>query len=267
MKEYVIRNAQKESRIQLISCKAGLKKIRQYRGKKNKKNTSDSNDDDEPTLPTLNPTTYHDCERMIQELITKGPLQEFSSPSKERYTSTLSVTKTHLAKATLISVEHQAIQTKLYEESKRKATSRRRIHKGGEVEVDVTREKKRKRDAFEKSEAIRKAQKHIEVDKNKSKNVLHVRGVRARKEEKARKLTIQQLRANGEIVPFNMALLIRDPEKDPTQADLDSLLLNPSEDDSCMNLDGLDPDSSDDGQSILSIDSITWNVDFISFGY
>jgi hypothetical protein len=90
-----------------ISCKAGLKKIYQYKGKKNKE-TSYSNGD-EPTLPTLNLTTYHDYERMVQELITKGPLQEFSSPSKKKYTSTLSITKVHLAKATLVSIEYQAM--------------------------------------------------------------------------------------------------------------------------------------------------------------
>jgi hypothetical protein len=58
------------------------------------------------------------------------------------------------------------------------------------VEVNLTREKKRKRDVFKKLEAIYKAWKRIKTDKNKSKNALHVRGVTARKAKKARKLTV-----------------------------------------------------------------------------
>jgi hypothetical protein len=58
------------------------------------------------------------------------------------------------------------------------------------VEVDLIRKKKRKRDVFKKSEAIRKARKRIKTDKNKSKNALHVRGVTAYKAKKARKLTV-----------------------------------------------------------------------------
>src|SRR5205807_853880 len=94
--------------------------------------------------------------------------------------------------------------------------------------LPISPEKKRKRDTFEKSEGLRKARKRIEADENKSKAALRARGVAAHKAEKARKLVVQELRANGRIVPFNVALPIRDLEKEPTQGELDSLLLNSS---------------------------------------
>jgi len=46
---------------------------------------------------------------------------------------------------------------------KRKTTSRRRIHRGGEDKVSVAREKKRKRDVEEKEIAIRRAEKRIKL--------------------------------------------------------------------------------------------------------
>ena len=58
---------------------------------------------------------------------------------------------------------------------KRKTTSRRSIHRGGEVKVSVAREKKRKRDVEEKEIAIRKAEKRIKTAVNKAKKALTAR--------------------------------------------------------------------------------------------
>jgi hypothetical protein len=225
MKKYTIKSAFRESGMWPVSLKAGLKKIRQY----SKKKTSQQDDDnDKPTLPPITPNTYFECGAAIQEWIERGPPEEYSSPSKERFTKSLSATKSHLAKADLVSHEHYNLQTKLYEESKRKTTSRRSIHKGGRVKVNLMREKKRKRDDFENSEAIRKARKRITAYENKAKKELTARGVVARKEEKARKAAVAELAARGEIIPFHLAIPIREPDKNPTQEEREALIAHPS---------------------------------------
>src|SRR6266487_2101638 len=90
------------------SLKRAIKKIRQYT--KNKKTVEE--EDDEPTLPSMTPNSFYECEARVQELIERGPLDQFSSPSKRRYTDDLRSTKSHLAKAHLISHEHCNLQTK-----------------------------------------------------------------------------------------------------------------------------------------------------------
>jgi hypothetical protein len=128
----------------------------------------------------------------------------------------MKATKVQLHKAHLTSHDHQSLQTKLYEELKRKTTSRRSIHKGGRVKVSVAREKKRVRDEKEKEDAIHRAEKKIKVLVNKAKKALNTRGVIARKQEQACKATIQDLEAKGKAVPNALRIPIRDPEKDPT---------------------------------------------------
>ncbi len=56
--------------------------------------------------------------------------------------------------------------------------------------MSVTREKKRKRQEFEKTEAIRLARKRITTYENKAKNTLKAKGITAHKEERARKATV-----------------------------------------------------------------------------
>ena len=61
------------------------------------------------------------------------------------------------------------------------------------MKVSVTKEKKRKRQEFEKTKAIRLARKRITTYKNKAKNALKTKGITARREERARKATVQEL--------------------------------------------------------------------------
>jgi hypothetical protein len=70
-------------------------------------------------------------------------------------------TKTHLARANLTYIEYRTIQQTFHDQAQNKARSRRSIHKGGPVKVSKARIKKRKRDKFKKSKAIRKAKKRI----------------------------------------------------------------------------------------------------------
>ena len=54
------------------------------------------------------------------------------------------------------------------------------------------------------------------------------RGVAAWKEEKARKLAVQELEAKGEPVPDALRVPIRDPEKNPIAEEREALLPHPS---------------------------------------
>ena len=89
-------------------------------------------------------------------------------------------------------------------------------------------EKKRKRDELEKSEAIRLTRKRIQTYQNKAWRALKARGAAARREEKARKATVDRLLKNGELVPLHLLTPIREPDKDPTDEERDNLLLHPS---------------------------------------
>jgi hypothetical protein len=104
----------------------------------------------------------------------------------------------------------------------------RSIHRGGEIKVSVAWEKKRVRDENEKIEAIRKARKRITMLVNKAKKALKDKGIAARKAEKARKLALEELQSRGEFPPTEMLIPIRDPEKNPTEAEKESLLPHPS---------------------------------------
>jgi hypothetical protein len=73
-----------------------------------------------------------------------------------------------------------------------------------------------------------KAQRAIRVASNKAKNELHRKGVDARKAERERKKKIQALQSAREPVPEDLLIPIRDPEKDPTPEELESLKLHPA---------------------------------------
>jgi hypothetical protein len=73
--------------------------VRKYN--KSKKTTRD----EEPTLPPLGPQTFYEVESAIQEFIERDPC-DMSSPSKRRYTTTLTTAKSLLSKANLISYKH-----------------------------------------------------------------------------------------------------------------------------------------------------------------
>ncbi len=96
------------------------------------------------------------------------------------------------------------------------------------MKVSAMKEKKRKRDELEKSEAIRLARKRIQTYQNKAWRALKARGAAARREEKARKATVDGLLKNGELVPLHLLTPIREPDKDPTDEERDNLLPHPS---------------------------------------
>jgi hypothetical protein len=233
MKQYTIINAFQESGIWPVSYAAGIKKMRSYSKKRkvpNNDNDSDDDDDDDAKLPSLpsGPNSIYQTEMKITEILDKEPPTNWSSPSKSKFKETLTEARVELNKSHLISYEHRAQQTRLYEEQKRRSTSRRKSNKGGECYVDAAREKIAAREQNEKNEAIRKAEKAITTQVNKAKKELYTRGVAARKAEKARKVSVWELTTKGELIPEELTIPIRDPEKDPTKEEKEALKPHPS---------------------------------------
>jgi hypothetical protein len=66
------------------------------------------------------------------------------------------------------------------------------------------------------------------VDRNKRKAALYARGVLARRQEREGRDKIKALEATGQTVPLELTVPIRDPEKNPTPEDLESLEPHPS---------------------------------------
>ena len=80
-----------------------------------------------------------------------------------------------LQKAHLTTIEHSTLQQKIKEDSKRKKTSRRSIHKGGSApSVDELREKIRIRQETEKTLDLSRAQRAMTTALNKAKEALRV---------------------------------------------------------------------------------------------
>jgi len=118
------------------------------------------------------------------------------------------------------------MQVQLTEQQKARTGSRRSINAGGPLEVEKAREKKEAKAQKEKNEAIQKAEKAVNDAINKAKKALHRRGIDARKAERDRKRAITEF--NEEFIPMELLTPIRNPTKDPTLEDCESLKPHPS---------------------------------------
>ena len=130
--------------------------------------------------------------------------------------------------AHLIDVDHQAIQTQVLEDQKRRATSRKSFHKRKAISIAYARKKRDNRDKKNHDDAIWKAQTVINCYVNKAKKKLKTRGIQARKDEKNRKKRLQQFLIRGKELPIGIEIPILDPEKEPSTANLEALLPHPS---------------------------------------
>jgi hypothetical protein len=231
--------------------------------------------------------------------------QEFSSPSRKRYKSTITVSKIHLGRASLQQQDHRITQNRLYEQQHARATNRKSLNYGGPLDIETARETKQVKEQNKIAEAIRKARKAIDDAIKKAKKDLNRRGIDARQAKREQKKTIADLEAKGEHIPIELYKVIRDPEKDPTPDDLESLKphpslvqalndLQPPQDDTPIDPQLLDEDleiqltrieetinaikdddasnegediPSDDEESDTSVDSIARNADFISLRF
>ena len=137
-------------------------------------------------------------------------------------------TKTVLARADIQSLEHTLLQDRVNQQAKQRLRSRKRISSGGVLLASVARHKIEEKERKEREDRAKRAAKAIQVDRNKKKAALYVRGVLARRQERERRDKIKALEATGQPVPLEVTLLIRDPEKDPNPKDLESLEPYPS---------------------------------------
>ena len=107
---------------------------------------------------------------------------------------------------------------------KRKLDARKSLQKGGSIILaSDALDRGKKIRWYEVDEKLRKARKAITTEENKAKRKLHEEGVQSRKDEKARRLFIQQAQNSGTFIPLSMWDLIRDPEKIPTDAETAAL--------------------------------------------
>ena len=308
-KEYTIKNAFRNSGMWPVSFKAAKKKMREYSNKNLKRKLSeegqlDDDANDLPILPQHLPRTYQECSKAFNEWEFRVP-HEFSSPSRKRYKLAIAASKIHLGRASLQQQDHRAIQNRLFQEQRARATNRKSLNYGGPLDIEKARATKRAKEQRRRDEAIRKAKKAIDDFVKKAKKDLNRRGVDARRAERERKKAFIELEAKGESIPAELYVVIRDPEKDPTPDELESLephpslvqalndLLNEPFQDSTMNInfqlledEGLeiqlrraeeaisaieDREMSDnedilsDNESDTSLDSIALNADFVSF--
>ena len=175
-------------------------------------------------LPVL-PSTYFECQRGMGEWIDKA--ETFSPSSKARFQQWAKGTQICLAEGQLQEESYRAIQSKIQEQEKRKTKSRRSIQAGGMISVEGARKKRAEKDLKEKTAAIKKARKDIQVAVNKAMAALHRRGVDARKAERERKNQVQNILTQGGIPQSELLIPITDPEKNPSPEDLESLQTPP----------------------------------------
>jgi hypothetical protein len=117
------------------------------------------------------------------------------------------------------------MQIQLTEQQKAQTRSRRSINASGPLEVEQAQEKKEAKARKEKDKAIRKAEKAVNNAINKAKKALNRRGIDTCKAERDRKKAITEF--NKEFIPVDLLTPIRDPSKDPTLEDLESLKPHP----------------------------------------
>src|SRR5450432_3808827 len=120
------------------------------------------------------------------------------------------------------------IQLQLLEQQKARTSSRKRINSSGPLEVAKAREKIEAKAKKERDNTIRRAERAIREAVNKAKKALNRRGIDAQKAERERKKAIMKLQAKNEAIPLDLLFPIRDPEKEPTLDELESLKPHPS---------------------------------------
>lgn len=225
IKPYTIKNAFSESGMWPVNAKAGIKKMRQY-AKSTKSNKKDEHRADSPTALFTHPISWQ-TENQITKWIEQDP-RTWSSPSREQHVKTLKLAKVQLSYAHLVDTDHQTIQTQLLEDQKRRTNSRKSLYKGGAISVADARKKRDNCDKKEHNDAVWKAQTAINRYVNKAKKNFKARGVQAHKDEKDCKKRLQKCLARGEEPLIGMNKPIHDPEKDPSDVDLEALQPHPS---------------------------------------
>ena len=220
-KDYTIKNSFRDSGTWPVSSKPAVKAMKRLLNQQPKL--------DEYELPALpcTPKTCFQSQVYLDEWAKRVP-DLLSSPSAKRFQSMAKGTKIVLARADIERVEHTLLRERVGQQAKQRLRSKKRISAGGRLLASEAREKIAAKEQKEKEDKARRAAKAIQVDRNKRKAVLYARGVAARKQERERKAKVRALEAAGQLVPAEIMVPIRDPEKDPSAEDLESLEPHPS---------------------------------------
>jgi DDE superfamily endonuclease len=181
-----------------------------------------------PPLPLKRPSTYDECHSALRSIDDK--VQEaLSSPSRARYKAITESTGVFLMRGSLHEMEVAQARAGAIQTHKRKLNARKSLGKGGSILARDALQKIKDKRRQEADDKLKRAKKAITVAENKAKNALRDRGVRARKDEKARQAFIK---ANSGLVgieiPDSMWVPIRDPQKNPTAAEEEALRANQS---------------------------------------
>ena len=124
-----------------------------------------------------------------------------SSPTREQYTMTVTATSTFLIRGSLHEMEVKQAREAQVNGLKAKLHSRKTLGKGGSILASDALEKIKIKDRKEAEDTLRKAKKAITCAENKAKRELYTRGVKARKDEKARLALIRQQPILGTLIP------------------------------------------------------------------
>lgn len=186
-------------------------------------------DNDEPSLPTQRraPRSFAEAEKSLDEWSARVPV-DFSSPSKKRFSATIWEIRKGFARAALAELEYQILREKVESANKRKVSSRKTLNLGGGTLAKDALAAKKQKFEQEKADRLKRAKKKLLDQLSKAKKAHHTGGVAARRTNRENKKKITELQKESQFVPIELFTIERDPEKEPTQSELNDLLPNPS---------------------------------------
>jgi hypothetical protein len=120
------------------------------------------------------------------------------------------------------------LKDKVSSTNKRTTTSRRSLNLGGGALANDALQKKKEKYEADKVEKLRKAKKRLTDQLSKAKKAHKAAGVAARRTNRLNKKAVGELESKGLPVLLELRAVVRDPEKEPTDAETDALLPNPS---------------------------------------
>ena len=109
----------------------------------------------EPCLLKSLPQTYFEATATLNEALDCKVIGPASSPYREQFRDAFKMIGKFMAMADLEHESYKNLKTKLQNEAIRKSISRRRIHKGGPINVATARAKLEARKSNEAKEAVR----------------------------------------------------------------------------------------------------------------
>lgn len=158
--------------------------------------------------------------------------ETLSSPSRQRWTSSVTKIQVQLTESTLVHSELTQITAMMIEQRERKVISRKSIQKGGPITVEQARkkihEKKVKEQTKEHAKEMRERRRMLNIE-----HKLQIRaGINARKAEKARRRELLQFQKDNPRIepPKELLQVIVDPDierhKREEEAELQRQLAN-----------------------------------------